>query len=204
MKIASHNSFTYLRPRRWWMRPFAFMARCQRVNWVEQWAKYGADLFDLRVRIDTKARQPYFCHGLMRFEGSVWARLGDMNKQSRANNDSIFVRVVLEDNKPTAEEIALFQEFCRFIEMCFLHLRFFGGNDRSDWGCRHPYYKFKTPAQDVDDKYSSTTTLFPRGFKWLRYLDDLCPILYARLHNRRNIERGTSHVWLFIDFVDIR
>jgi hypothetical protein len=71
MKIASHNSFTYLRPRRWYMRPFAFMARCQR-------------------------------------------------------------------------------------------------------------------------------------WPLLRYLDDLCPKVYALAHNRRNIWRGTTHDWLFIDFVDIQ
>lgn len=201
-KLASHNSFTYLRPRRWWMRLLAFTARCQRINWVEQWARYGVDLFDLRVRFDAQ-ETPVICHGLIEYEGSVMSRLADMNRQA-ACNEPIYVRVVLEVKEATPRQATFFRAFCNRIEKTFPNLRFFGGNDRSDWDCRHPHYKFKTPAQDLDDKYSSTTTLWPRGWRWLRFLDDLCPILYARSHNRRNIEQGTGHDWLFIDFVDIQ
>lgn len=180
----------------------AFTARCQRINWVEQWAQYGVDLFDLRVRFDGQG-EPCFCHGLIEYEGSVYSRLEDMNKQAKYNTP-LYVRVVLETATPTSTEKELFENFCRRISARYLALRFFGGNDRSDWDCRHPHYKFRTPAQDLDDKYSSTTTLWPRGWRWLRFLDDLCPILYARLHNHRNIEKGTGHDWLFIDFVNIR
>ena len=202
-KLASHNSFTYLRPWRWWMRPFAFMARCQRADWREQWIDYDVDLFDLRVRFD-KRGDPIICHGLMEYKGNVYALLCDMEKHAEKAGTEIYIRIVSETKRPTEIDTELYINFCLKIEWRYPQLRFFGGNDRSDWDCRHPYYKFRTPAQDLDDKYSSTTTLFPRGFKWLRFLDDLCPILYARLHNRRNIERGTSHEWLFIDFVDIR
>jgi hypothetical protein len=38
----------------------------------------------------------------------------------------------------------------------------------------------------------------------MRRLDDLCPIIYAKLHNKENVKKGTTHKWLFIDFVDIR
>lgn len=202
MKIASHNSFTYLQPWNWWMQPFAFMARCQRENWIRQYED-GVQLFDLRVRFDRDTGLPYICHGLMRYFGCPYSLLGAMSCFSEHLGITFYVRVVLERKHPSDYEAMKFRSFCKRISERY-KLLFFGGNDRSDWGCRHPYYKFKTPAQDLDDKYSSTTTLFPRGFKWLRYLDDLCPILYARLNNRRNIERGTSHEWLFIDFVDIR
>ena len=77
---------------------------------------------------------------------------------------------------------------------------FFGGNDRSDWSCQHPVYDFGTPMPDIDEKHASTTALFPRFPR----LDDLWPWLYARLFNHRNIQAGTTHEWLMIDFVDIQ
>nr|DAH01868.1 MAG TPA: hypothetical protein [Crassvirales sp.] len=29
MKLGTHNSMSYLKPKRWWMRPFHFIAKCQ-------------------------------------------------------------------------------------------------------------------------------------------------------------------------------
>lgn len=203
MRLASHNTFTYLQPRRWWMRPFAFMARCQRVSWTAQ-VFGGVRLFDLRVRFADKNGSPVICHGLMEYEGRVYDLLQAMNNSAYNLGEPFFVRVVLESKNPTERDIRLFEGFCAVITNLYPRLRFFGGNDRSDWSCAHPHYNFKTPLQDLDDKYSSTTTLFPKGLKWLRFLDDLCPVLYARLHNRANIKRGTTHDWLFIDFVDIQ
>lgn len=182
------------------MRPFAFMARCQRVEFISQYI-LGVRLFDLRVRFDKKNGLPYICHGFMRYEGNVYDILEGLNWD---RSEDCYCRVVLESEKPTVREAGLFLGFCALIVDLYPHIKFFGGNDRSDWSCKHPLYYFKTPLQDLDDKYSSTTTLFPKGLKWLRFLDDLCPVLYARLHNRRNVERGTSHEWLFIDFVDIQ
>lgn len=204
MKIASHNSFTYLQPHCWWMRPFAFMARCQNVHWSLQYA-CGAELFDLRVRFDKRTDLPYICHGLMRYEGNVYDTLGGMVELATYYDKQLYMRVVLEKKKPSRHEADLFRGFCsRISEHYGKRLLFFGGNDRSDWSGQYQHYRFRTPAQDLDNKYSSTTTLWPRGWRWLRLLDDLCPILYARLHNPRNIEKGTGHDWLFIDFVNIR
>ena len=53
---------------------------------------------------------------------------------------------------------------------------------------------------DIDEKHASTTALFPRFPR----LDDLWPWLYARLFNHCNIQAGTTHEWLMIDFVDIQ
>lgn len=185
------------------MRPFAFMARCQRENWKKQWDEYDVDLFDLRVRFEKRNDLPYLCHGLMEYDADVFELIREMAKAAKSAGTDTYIRVVLEMKRPSERDILLFRGFCALLQNVYGdNLHFWGGNDRSDWS--YPHFAFRTPMQDVDDKYSSTTTLFPRGFKWLRYLDDLCPILYARLHNRRNIERGTSHEWLFIDFVDIR
>lgn len=184
------------------MRPFAFMARCQRVSWTAQWFG-GVRLFDLRVKFDDDYR-PVIAHGAMEYEGNVYLLLSAMDGTIRNTKEDIYCRVVLEYKKPTDKQIFHFSLFCQEVALYNPAVKFFGGNDRSDWGCKHPHYTFKTGLQDLDDKYSSTTTLFPKGLKWLRFIDDLCPVLYARLYNRSNIRKGTSHEWLFIDFVDIQ
>ena len=50
MILGSHNSWSYLPPKHWWMWSFHFMAKCQRVDIREQYEKYGVRCFDLRVR----------------------------------------------------------------------------------------------------------------------------------------------------------
>ena len=139
----------------------------------------------------------------MRYEGSVYDLLAKLNSLAKESGEDCYVRVVLESKRPSYTDIYLFCEFCKRLTERY-SLKFFGGNDRRDWWCYEPYFRFKTPLQDLDDRYSSTTSLFPQRWPWLRCLDDLFPKVYALIHNRRNIWSGTTHDWLFIDFVDIQ
>ena len=198
MTIASHNTFTYLPVRQWYLKPFAFMARCQREDFGGQWLA-GARLFDIRVRFDKKG-YPVICHGLMEYD----AEPTFLDNILRYMDYGCF-RVVLEVGKRRRRDAwqeHCFYRFCEHLEFSYPYLVFFGGNDRTDWGCQHPIYRFHNPSEDLDDKYASATNLFP--LRWMRHLDDLCPIWYAKLYNRKNIEAGTTHDWLFIDFVDIQ
>ena len=111
-----------------------------------------------------------------------------------------YCRVVLESKNPDEFQKECFRKYCEFLPSSLPYIRFFGGNDRSDWGCKNPVYDFGVPLPDIDEKHASTTALFPRFPR----LDDLCPILYARLFNHRDIEQGTTHDWLMIDFVDVQ
>ena len=200
MRLASHNTFTYLTPRKWWGRLLAFTARCQRVDFDKQ-LDYGATMFDLRVRFD-KYGKPYVCHGLIAYDGYrvVPAALQDLNYAAKSEGTPYYVRVVLEDKRPTETDKERFREFCKALADLHPNIVFFGGNDRSDWGCKNPVYDFGVPLPDIDEKHASTTALLPRFPR----LDDLWPWLYARLFNHRDIEQGTTHEWLMIDFVDIQ
>ena len=53
MKIGSHNSITYATPRKWWMKLFAWAARCQEIP-IEEQFKMGIRLFDFRYKINAK------------------------------------------------------------------------------------------------------------------------------------------------------
>lgn len=200
MRLASHNTFTYLAPRTWLGRLFAFTARCQRVNFASQ-LDYGCGMFDLRVRFNDEG-VPYICHGLIAYDGYRIAAdaLVYLNYVARRDEIPYYCRVVLEKKHPDDFQKDCFRQFCKALVDLHPNIIFFGGNDRSDWSCYNPVYDFCVPLPDIDEKHASTTALFPRFPR----LDDLWPWLYARLFNHRDIEQGTTHDWLMIDFVDIQ
>lgn len=47
-KLGTHNSLSYL-PCQWWLRPFAWMGRCQSLTLLEQY-RMGVRYFDIRVK----------------------------------------------------------------------------------------------------------------------------------------------------------
>jgi len=200
MKLASHNTFTFLTPRTWWMRLLAFTARCQRVNFSTQLDR-GAQMFDIRVRFKGSG-VPILCHGLIEYQEylPVTDSLLYLNYCCKRDDIHYYCRIVLETKHPDDFQLQSFRVLCKAYQDTFQDIVFFGGNDRSDWSCQHPVYDFGTPMPDIDEKHASTTALFPRFPR----LDDLWPWLYARLFNHRNIQAGTTHEWLMIDFVDIQ
>ena len=67
MRLGSHNSMSYLRPSQWWLRPFAWIGRCQSQTIGEQFIVWGVRWFDLRLAFDKKG-QPYFAHGIFSYK----------------------------------------------------------------------------------------------------------------------------------------
>ena len=205
MKIASHNSYSYLPVRRWWMKPIAFTARCQRLNITKQFM-CGVRLFDIRVRFDKKGR-PYLCHGLIEYDYDPHWILKSLS--ILGYHQRVYVRMVLETRKPDEWQEMQFRNYCELLELNYSNITFFGGNNRTDWECKHPIYDFKNPLPDIKHSYASATTRFPKGWKWLRHIDDLYPLGYARKYNKKNTKNlsaffGEQHEWLMLDFVDIQ
>lgn len=205
--LGSHNSMTYLKPTKWWMRPLAFMARCQKVDIYDQYFKYGVRLFDLRVRIDKNGNE-VFCHGYMEYEKEyVYSTLFNLNDWAKLTNETVYVRLILEMNGPTKDQEwqeSKFKELCKNVDSLNLNnVVVFGGMRKYDW---KNIYQFKAGQLDhwLDDKYSSTTSFFKSKSKLLAVLDDWFPWLYAKTHNKKNIKKGTEKKCLFIDFVNIQ
>jgi hypothetical protein len=188
-KIGSHDSMTYLPCKKWFLKPFKFMARCQSVSIQEQYDKYEVRMFDLRIKFHEN--EPYFAHGEMMFKGNVYDVLKWINTK-----ENLHVRIILEENfdNHNDDDEELFMQFCENIENIYKNIRFFGGNRKYDW---EVIYKFKNEDPTLDDKYSSTT-----GTK----LDDWCPYFYAKINNKSlyaNRDKCTKD-YLFMDFVNIR
>ena len=72
--LGSHNSWSYLPVKRWWMRPIAFMARCQRIDIRRQY-EMGVRCFDLRIFFDNNhlgtgdgKEVMFVAHGIVKYK----------------------------------------------------------------------------------------------------------------------------------------
>ena len=61
--LGSHNTFTYMKPTKWWMYIFQPFAKCQSSTLEEQVAK-GVNLVDIRLRYNNGWK---VCHGLVEY-----------------------------------------------------------------------------------------------------------------------------------------
>ena len=206
LKIGTHNSWSYLKPKYWCMYPFRFMARCQKLSIIHQY-KAGTRLFDLRLYYNVNTPEFEVRHGLMPFD----ITLGDLRKDLALLNSNtdpdnkVHVRLILEQNHIDKEHQNLIEE--KFIYICneFVHtyqnIKFFGGNRKFDWK-----KVIDLGEEPLLDRYSSTTSLFKSDNWLLKIIDDWCPCIYAKLRNGRNIRKyktnpGLHDKWLFIDFL---
>ena len=205
MNIGSHNSLSYQHPKKWWMRPFHFMARCQSKDYVEQY-KLGVRVFDLRVSFDKKhAGKIQVRHGSMEFDVPM-ALLNSFLQYLDMHGDC-YLRVILEFNKEPKDieyQEYRFRYYCKLIEGEYKNIKFFGGNRKYDWNIVYNFANRDIPT--LIDRYSSTTSLFKSDSKFLRIIDDLYPKLYAKLRNKKNFKEfdKNSNDYLFVDFVEIR
>ena len=94
MKIGSHNSFTYLKPRKWWMRLFTIFARCQSKDILEQF-EAGVRYFDLRVRF-SDWHELIVCHGNMEYKFTQYNLKQFLRYLNRKKD--CYLRVIYEVN----------------------------------------------------------------------------------------------------------
>lgn len=204
MNIGSHNSLSYQRPKKWWMRPFRFMARCQDADFVEQYM-LGARVFDLRVSFDENhAGKIQVRHGAMEFDVPI-TLLNSFLKF--LDYTGCYLRIILEFNKEPkniAYQEKRFRNYCSYLEDKYESIKFFGGNRKYDWKVVYEFKNKDIPT--LIDKYSSTTSLFKSNSKFLRIIDDLYPKLYAKLKNKENFSnfKCGKNEYLFVDFLEIR
>lgn len=187
MKLGTHNSMSYLKPKRWWMRPFHFIAKCQSRH-IDHQYKLGARMFDIRVSYN-KYGEAEFRHGSMAFEGDVEGVFKYLNSRNRA----IYIRLILEVSKNTKnreDKERLFINDCKRWAETYTHIKFFCGRRKFDWV---QLYKFELDDIELVQKISSMTGTV---------LDDWWPWLYARFFNKKNLEKHRdSKDWMLIDFI---
>lgn len=191
MELASHNSWSYLKPKKWWMKMIGFTAKCQNVSIREQYNKYGVRCFDLHI--STVNSEVKVIHGKIVYDIS----LKELKKELRwlDYRRDVSVRIILDvRNKKnfTPEVQELFRRTCQKFEKDYKSIRFWCGRNLYNWDIT--YHFDYNPS--CEEKYSSVCKP--------NIIDDWWPWLYAKKYNKKLIEKGTDKEILMIDFVNIR
>lgn len=193
----SHNTFTYLRPKQWWLRPFAFIAKCQS-NPVDIQIQNGVRCLDLRVRTnkDGEIEVPHNAFVYIKGKDRIKKLLYHIYL-SIPEGEQVHIRVLHEVRNKKQEKYSnkeSFENFCLWLESLeedFPNIKFFGGQRIMDWR-----QDFVFPREDeiqYVEKHASVA--WPKWFHWW-------PWLYAKLYNKRIVEEyKNKDVVLFYDFL---
>lgn len=197
MKIASHNSWTYLSPKKWYMKPFAKIGRCQEVDIKTQYEKYNAKLFDLRIRFVD--HEPIVVHSAMVYKYTFNDLIKDFNYLN--DKDNIFIRIILDLRSykgSVASQVADYDNFYTWCSRVYNNITFCGGRILPSWS------KVLKECPDIDteiqEKHASVCSP--------KYIDDWYPKHYAKHNNKKNKEQYFNEglfakEYLMIDFVNI-
>ena len=189
--IGSHNSWSFLPPRKWWLKPFAFIAKCQNKNIFKQLSVYNVKCFDLRARFNKKG-EIVISHGFMEYKYSKEELFHDL---TLLNNNECLLRILHEvriKKQYTKESTEKFIALCEEIQAKFPKIKLWCGRNLYNWSVDYDFpYK-----PSCEEKYSSVCKP--------RYIDDWFPWVYAKLNNKKNLKKGTTSDILLIDYVNIR
>lgn len=191
MVLGSHNSWSYLKPRLWFLRPFAFTARCQEKTIKEQY-DLGVRCFDLRLRFNKKGK-PVIAHGLIEYNIKENELLDILQWLNDKNDCAIRVLHEVRNKRSyTLESKKLFVDYCDKLTSFFTGIKFWNGRNLYN---AQVDYKFEYNPSCVE-LYSSVCPPY--------LIDDLYPKHYAKKNNRKNIKDNQDCEILLIDFVNIQ
>lgn len=190
MIIGSHNSWSYLPPKKWWMKLIAFTARCQDLSIKQQYHK-GVRCFDLRIRLDNEG---ILCiaHGLIEYKYNfldLYEDLEWLNTQS----EQVSIRILHEvrtKKQYTEETVENFVDLIIMLQCKFSKLKFWCGKNLYNWETDYEFpYK-----PSCEEKYASVCSP--------KLIDDWYPRWFAKFNNKRILKEGTNKDILLIDFVN--
>lgn len=189
LKLASHNTMTYLPVKQWWLKPFAWMAKCQSKELYDQ-HKAGAIIYDFRVKPIIKfdeLNMPYiewqFGHGLITYKldekfHDVYKVFSALDSYAFRTPTNVYGRILLEYNKRDAVIEEYFKRLCNYLETTMIDTKWCGGQTKADWST---IYNFKNSLPTIVEHYSS----MPSNPKWY----GIWPWLYAKLTNNKIIKK---------------
>ena len=190
MILGSHNSLSYLPVKKWWMKPLAFTARCQRVDIKSQY-DLGVRCFDIRVRYD-KDGNLIVAHGIIEYAIKEYELLRLLSWIDTKGD--CMVRVLNEvrtKKQRTEKERASFRIFCSSIAMNFRNIRFWCGRNLYDWQEDFDFGFYPS----CEEKYASVCSP--------KLIDDWWPFWFAKFNNKQILKDGSKADVLLMDFIDI-
>lgn len=190
MIIGTHNSWTYAKPRKWWMRVLAWTGRCQTLSIVEQLAR-GIRCFDLRIR--HRDGQIVVAHGLIEYSISQHDIAEDLDAIDRVGG--CYVRVLHEvrtNRQWRRSGTDLFCDFCEWARCRYDNITFFGGRQLYNW---EREFDFRTDEPTIEDAYGSA--------RRKQSIYALWPKLYAKRYNSKEYALITDKQVKLMDFIEI-
>lgn len=187
MILGSHNSWSYLSVRKWWMKPIAWIARCQSVDIRKQY-KIGVRCFDLRIRYNEDGL--VLAHGIVEYDYSIGELFQDLEWLNEKGD--VQIRILHEVRKRfgwNGQHIQRFASDCiRFEDYCN-NIKWWCGRNLYNWEID---YRFDYDPS-CDEKYGSVSKV--------KLLYGWWPWLYAMVHNKKIYAQGTDKEILLIDYV---
>lgn len=172
--IGAHNTLSAYRPLNWWMRPFAFIYRCQRKD-VGALIDAGVTFYDLRFAY--RGNTPIGSHGIAKFRVNPLSVISEICTRV----ERPVIRVILEEGDYDA--VRLFRTDIETAMRSFPNAKFIGGNYRPTWR-----RLLDLPDDDVRDNIVQLV-----GSMQTKWWGKAWPWLYARLHNGKHLEEAAAH-----------
>ncbi|MEG1729598.1 MAG: phosphatidylinositol-specific phospholipase C domain-containing protein [Bacteroidaceae bacterium] len=196
--LGTHNSMSYLPVSKWWMKPFAFIARCQNKSIVDQ-LKAGAQYIDLRVRPNKKGKW-VFAHGLIEYTSiTIEETLKEIAEYINEKSLKVEIVLTLEQTKVSQNDLDNFNNFCIYLQKLGYGNILNYATNKLDWKIN---YRFD------NDFYPLTTSSFSSAPFEACYRDKgiyayLPPCCYASAFNEADIPLFTckKKSLLIIDFI---
>lgn len=191
MILGSHNSWSYLTPKKWWAKLIRFTAKCQKYDIRTQYEVYGARCFDFRIKF-IKGKL-VVAHGPVEYKYDIDRLIEDLEYLNEKGD--VWLRILHEvrtKKEYTEENIKRFKSACADIEAMCPNLKCWCGRNLYNWEVDYEF-KYNPSCEEL---YSSVCPP--------KLLDDWIPILYAKRYNKANIANGTDKDIMLIDFVNIQ
>lgn len=186
IRLASHNTMTYLPPTKWWMRLLKPIYKCQDLTIQEQYNK-GVRVFDIRIRYDFADYKWKFAHGIVFLKGEVTEVFDLLN----ACKDCC-IRIVLESNNDNILQSEFFKSLLCKLVVDYPNIYFFEGTRKYDW--------FKLGNNIVKTNLPYVQRISSMDGKWYNFW---CPRLYAWMNNKKVLfDKSIDYNnYIFVDFI---
>lgn len=136
--LGSHNSATYLNPRKWWMKPFSWMAKCQN-NTILNQIQLGATVFDFRIRLkgyinpDNLINNVRIVHGLVEY-GNNYTFKSILDTLNSCNqNKSLYAIIVYDKQYGGAKYYDFYEKLIKELVRIYSNIDFQFVDDKSTW-----------------------------------------------------------------------
>lgn len=207
MKLATHNSLSFITPNKWWQKLINFTSKCQSLDIQSQY-EYGVRLFDIRLRRDwlsctSNEYDSISAHGLIEYKDfSIGDVLDYLNCKS-TKDDPIYIQLNLENLKSDEDrDYVWFKDLFKLCIEKYPNLIFCGGY------AKHPWRKIV----DCKDPSITQQNWEFMNFKWQPTIKDkikrffanlfhFSPRYWAKKNNKKYKSAGTSAEFLMLDFI---